>query len=137
MRSRIFLLLATAALAGCASISRREGSSIDPAFRTEPEATARAQVVAAPSPKPDPAAINPDFPGGQRLAIEAVQELDLERDAPTDATLVTVLAPAGARATILAGLRRDSTTFPAADRYVTDKGLTLRLGVRLYLGGGK
>jgi hypothetical protein len=71
------------------------------------------------------------------MAIEAMQELDLDRDVPTDATLVTALFPAGARATILAGLRRDSTRYREAGRYVTDNGVTLRVGVRLYLGGGK
>ncbi|MDP2323847.1 MAG: hypothetical protein Q8N51_07440, partial [Gammaproteobacteria bacterium] len=54
-----------------------------------------------------------------------------------DATLVTALFPAGAKATILAGLRHDSATYRSAGQYVADKGVTLRFGVRVYIGGGK
>lgn len=137
MRSLICLLLVASALAGCASTGRRDGSSTDPAFQTKAEMVTRKQVVATQSPQPESEAVNPDFPGGQRLAIEAIQELDADRDVPKDATLVTALFPAGAKATILAGLRHDSATYWSTGQYVADKGVTLRFGVRVYIGGGK
>lgn len=137
MKSWVSLLLFTTALAGCASTGRQDGSSTDPAFQTKTKTATKEQVVAAPSARPVFAAVNPDFPGGQRLAVEAIQELDADRDVPKDATLVTALFPAGARATILAGLRHDSATYRAGGQYVADKGVTLRFGVRVYIGGGK
>jgi hypothetical protein len=84
------------------------------------------------------AGVNPDFPNGERFAVEVVRDVELNREDPINATALTALWPAGRRATFWAGIRQDTeqTNVPRAG-YATERRVSVRLAVRVYFGGGR